>query len=190
MRLAENIVLRENGKLKKGAEEVANIFNDFFVNAVPKLGIRTQHEFLNTIDDWQNPLENAISKYENHPSFILIKEHMEGANSSFVFETVTKEKTEKLVTNLNIRKAVQSNDIPTKLIKEFCYLFPKYIAASINSCIAEGTFANTFNNNEVRPVNTKHGRIKKSIYRPLNYFLNSWKLHIGANIFLFWQNIF
>ena len=51
MRLTENIVLRENGKLKKGAEEVANIFNHFFVNAVHKLGIRTQHEFLNTIDD-------------------------------------------------------------------------------------------------------------------------------------------
>ena len=51
MRLAENNVLRENGKLKKGAEKVANIVNDFFVNAVHKLGIRTHHEFLNTTDD-------------------------------------------------------------------------------------------------------------------------------------------
>ena len=42
---------------------------------------------------------------------------MEGVNSSFVFETFTKEKIEKLVTNLNVRKAVQSNDIPTKLVK-------------------------------------------------------------------------
>ena len=57
---------------------------------------------------------DATSKYENHPSIILIKKHMEGVNSSFVFETFTKEK---IVTNLNIRKAVQSNDIPTKLVK-------------------------------------------------------------------------
>ena len=57
---------------------------------------------------------------------------MEDANSSFVFETVTKEKIEKLITNLNIRKDVQSNDIPTKLVKEFCYLFSKYIATSLN----------------------------------------------------------
>ena len=42
---------------------------------------------------------------------------MQGANSSFVFESVTKEKIEKLITNLNIKKAVQSNDIPTKLVK-------------------------------------------------------------------------
>ena len=40
---------------------------------------------------------------------------MEGANSSFVFEIITKEKIEKLITNLN-RKAVQSNDIPAKRV--------------------------------------------------------------------------
>ena len=37
---AENIVLSENGKLIKDEEEVANIFNDFFLNIVPNLGIR------------------------------------------------------------------------------------------------------------------------------------------------------
>ena len=41
---------------------------------------------------------------------------MEGANSSFVFETITKEKIEKLIANLNIKKAVQSNDIPRNLV--------------------------------------------------------------------------
>ena len=64
---------------------------------------------------------------------------MEGVNLSFVFETVTKEKIEKIVTNLNIRKAVQSIDIPTKLVKEFGNLFSKYLATSINKCRAEST---------------------------------------------------
>ena len=77
---------------------------------------------------------------------ILIMNYLEAANSSFVFETVTNQKIEKLKnwTNLNIRKAVQSNDIPTKLVKEFGYLFSRYIAISINRCIAEGTFVNVF----------------------------------------------
>ena len=39
VKLVENIALSENGKLTKGKEEVANIFNDFFVNIVPNLGI-------------------------------------------------------------------------------------------------------------------------------------------------------
>ena len=82
MKSAENIVLSENGKLIKDEEEVANIFNDFFVNVVPNLGIRTQYKFFNTTDNSQNPIENAISKYQNHLSIILIKKNMEGTNSN------------------------------------------------------------------------------------------------------------
>ena len=86
---------------------------------------------------------------------------MQGANSSFVFETVTKEKIEKLITNLNIRKAVQSNDIPTKLVKEFGYLFSKYIVTGINRCITGGTFVDAFTKAEVRPIYKKDGRTEK-----------------------------
>ena len=69
------------------------------MNIVPNLGIKAQHEFLNTTDNSQDPIACAISKYKNHTSSILIKKPMQGANSSFVFETVTKEKIEKLITN-------------------------------------------------------------------------------------------
>ena len=113
----KNIVLSENGVLIKGKEKVANIFNNFLVNIVPNLSIKTQHEFLNTTDNSKDRIENAICKYENHPSIILVKKHMQGANSSFVFETAAKEKIEKLIANLNIKKTIQSNDIPTKLVK-------------------------------------------------------------------------
>ena len=44
----ENIVLSKNGVLIKDEEKLANIFNNIFVNIVPNLGIKTQHEFLNT----------------------------------------------------------------------------------------------------------------------------------------------
>ena len=146
----KNIVLSENGVLIKDEEKSANIFNNFFVNIESNLVIKkTQHEFLNITDNSQDRIENGICKYENH---ILIKKHMQGANSSFVFEAVTKEKIEKLITNLNIKKAVQSNDIPTKLAKEFGYSFSKYIATSINRCTTGGTFVNAFKKAEVRPM--------------------------------------
>ena len=38
---------------------------------------------------------------------------MQGANSSFVFETATKEKIEKIIANLNVKKAIES--IPTMI---------------------------------------------------------------------------
>ena len=87
------------------------------MNVVPNLGIKTKHEFLNTTDDSQDPIANATCKYANYLSIILIKKHMEGTTFSFIFQIVTKEKIKKTITNLNIRKAVRSNDIPTKLVK-------------------------------------------------------------------------
>ena len=147
------------------------------MNIVPNLGIKTQHEFLNTTDNSQDPIEKAICKCENHPSIILIKKHMQGANSSLVFEAVTKEKIEKLITNLNIRKAVQSNDIPTKLVKEFGYLFSKYIATSTNGCITGGTFVNTFKKAEVRPIYKKDRKTEKSIYRPITVLSNVFRIY-------------
>ena len=61
----ENIVLSENGVLIKDEEEVAKIFNNFFVNIVPNLGIKTQYELVNTTDNSQDRIGNAICKYEN-----------------------------------------------------------------------------------------------------------------------------
>ena len=133
------------------------------MNIVPNLGIKTQHEFLNTTDNSQDPIENVICKYENRSSIISII-----SSSSFVFEAVTKEKIEKLITNLNIRKAVQSNDIPTKLVKEFGYLFSEYIATSINRCITGCAFVNAFKKAGVRPVYKKDGRTEKSNYRTIS----------------------
>ena len=69
----ESIALDENNKLVRNEKEVANIFNDFFLNTVPNLEINTQNDFLNTINISHNLIENAIYKYENHPIAIAIK---------------------------------------------------------------------------------------------------------------------
>ena len=75
---AKNIALSENRKLIKDQEQVDNIFNVFFVNILPNLGTRTQHKSLKTTDSSQDLIQNAICKYENHPSIILIMKNMEG----------------------------------------------------------------------------------------------------------------
>ena len=49
---------------------------DFFVYIEPNLDTKTQHEFFNTTDNSQDPIQNAICKYENHPSIILILRNM------------------------------------------------------------------------------------------------------------------
>ena len=70
------------------------------LDIVPNFYINTEHNFLNTKNISHNPIENAVYKYENHPNAIAIKIHMKGINSSFSFQTVTKENIAKLITNL------------------------------------------------------------------------------------------
>ena len=60
------------------------------------LGISTQHEFLNNTDNSQDPIQNTVCKYKNHPSIISIKKYMEGANFFYDFENATKDKKWKI----------------------------------------------------------------------------------------------
>ena len=101
LKSVDNITLDEIGKLVRDEKEVANIFDDYFVNIVPNLDKNTEHNLLNTTNISHNPIQNAIYKYENHPSVIAIKKHINGTNSSFSFQTVTKENTAKFITNLD-----------------------------------------------------------------------------------------
>ena len=54
--------------------------------------------------------------------------------------------------HLNDKRVVQSTDVPTKLIKEFCDLFSKFIYKSINHCITEGSFIANFKVAEFSPL--------------------------------------
>ena len=90
----------------KDEKEVTNIFNDFFVNIAPNLGINTEHDFLNTTYISHSPIENAIYKYDNHPRVIAIKKHVKGTNYSFFFRMATTGNTAKLITNLDNKKLI------------------------------------------------------------------------------------
>ena len=69
---------------------------------------------------------------------------MKSTNSSFSFQTVTKESTAKLITNLDNKKAAQSMDIPTNLVKEFGCLFSSFCSSNVNKCINYEAYVNNF----------------------------------------------
>ena len=90
-------------------------------------------------------------------------------------------KYENYPTNLNNRKAVQSNDIPTKLVKKiWLFNFEIYISISINRCITGGTFVNAFKKAEVRLIYKKDGWTEKSNYRPISVLSNFSKIYEGC----------
>ena len=168
----EYITLEENGRIISNDKELARIFNEFLVNIVPNLGINTNHSFLINTDNENDPIEKAIAKYKNHRSIISIKKFMENSDSSFSFQHVPKDKITKTIEMLDPKKVVQSNDIPTKLIKSFSGFFSDYIYINLNKCIKDGEYVEDFKKAEVRPLYKIDGRKEKSNYRPVSILSN------------------
>ena len=104
---------------------------------VPSIGITNTHIFLSNTNTSDDPLDKIIDKYKNHLSITCINKPMTDSELAFTFQPVTKNQISNLIKHLNGKKAVQSTDIPTKLMKEFCDFFSKFIYKSINHRISE-----------------------------------------------------
>ena len=117
---------------------------------------------------------------------------------TFSFQPVTKEQITNLIRLLNNKKAIQSTDIPTKLIKEYCVFFSEFMHKDINLCIAGGKYIDDFKQAEVCQLYKKDGRTDKSNYRPISILSNVSKIserslynqlydYFGKNIFAIYQ---
>ena len=102
---------------------------------------------------------------------------MENSDSSFSFQHISKDKIIKTIKMLNPKKVVQSNHIPTKLIKSFSVFFSDYIYINFNKCIKDGEYIEDFKKVEVRPLYKKDVRKEKSNCRPVSIFSNVSKVY-------------
>ena len=76
-----------------------------------------------------DPIEKAIEKYKNQPSISIIKNMVPTANKNnkFSFEPITAHDISQQIKRLDINKATQESDIPTKLVKCFDNLIVDYL---------------------------------------------------------------
>ena len=90
----ENIVLVEKEKIISDNSEVAQEFNNFFESTVDTLGIVENTLLLNNhriIGSNKCGVENAISKFETHPSILSIKENVKvDCKSLFLLSQLTR----------------------------------------------------------------------------------------------------
>ena len=156
------ITLMEENVLITDELKLANIFNDFFVNIVANLGITTQR-FQET--DMNNPIIKAISH------------RMAAKNTTFSFKDISQDKIESIIKKLDPKKAIKSNDIPTKIIKEFNPLFAEFLTRNFNACLNEGIFPEDLKCSEVVPIYKKKDRRDKNNYRPVSILSNISKIY-------------
>ena len=172
-----NITLIENQKVVTSENELAKIFNKYFVDIVPKLGIKPVVSSPNNDLETEN-LSAIIKKYKNHSSIIAIEKYIKClGEKSFNFSKATNDIVLRNIQKLNTRKASPLNDVPTKCIEKFSDVFTRVTTDDYNNCVVIGIFPECFKTAEVIPTYKKDKPTEKTNYRPISVLSNIPKIY-------------
>ena len=123
-----------------------------------------------------DPLLKAIIRHRNHPSIVAIKKFC-NSKSHFSFKNVQREEILKKLNNLNINKATQNTDIPTKIIKKNSDIFGDFIFSNLNCCINTSSYPLLLKRADINPVHKKDSKSEKYKYRPFSILSNISKVY-------------
>ena len=98
--MRQKITLIEIDKILGNNIEISEIFNNFFSSIVARLNIPKYEDLsVNSVNS-EDPLDDLVIKYKNHPSIRPILD--KSPNTSFSLKTVSKKDIKKEILNLNV----------------------------------------------------------------------------------------
>ena len=185
----EKINLIDESEIIFSDEEPCETFNQFFSNAVSTWNIPKPKPFPKASDNLDSMM-SVIKSFDKDPSIFKIK--AKGFDSTFHFGKTSCNEVEKIISNLNIKKSCQKEDIPTKIIKLNKDLIAKLVVENCNSCIDKGEFPSELKHADIVPIHKKKGKSDKSNYRPVSILSNYSKVYekvIHNQLYQYVENI-
>ena len=95
---------------------------------------------------------------------------------SFLLEAVTEDEIEYIIDNLNSRKAVRPNSIPTHILKELKNILKIPLAIIVNTYFQTGFFPKQCKITHITPIFKIGDRLDSSNYRPISLLSNIGKI--------------
>ena len=126
--------------------------SQFFSNVVPTLNIQKPKSFPMASGNLDT-IMSVIESFDKHASIVEIK--AKALDSTFHFRKTSCNEVEKVVSNLNIKKSWQQEDIPTKIIKLNKDLIATSIVENFNFCIDQGEFPYELKHADIVPIHKK-----------------------------------
>ena len=166
----DNITLENEGEIIKDKETLANLFNSYYINIVENTsGIKP--ETLGNpenVDEDQSTVTSIIEKFQNHPSILDIQNKNDSIRDRFEIPKATIEQVNKIIKDLNPKKATGPDKIPPKIIKLSANIIDSHLTNIINKDISQSKFSEAAKIASVRPLYKKKGREKIENYRPVS----------------------
>ena len=132
------------------------------------------------LDNTNDPLKEKLRYFENHPSIRNIKS--KSFDTHFPFRDTSSSEIIKLIKTLNVKKASQKSDIPTKIVKLNADFFGNFICKNFNYCLKKGEFPFFLTHADVAPVHKKAIKSDEVNYRPVSIFPNLSKIYKKINV--------
>ena len=165
--MCEKITLIENGKILSNDEEIAECFNEYFTHITDSLDIdplfKVVHE-QQTIDEM---VLRAIDKYKDHPSIVVIKQHVTTNCAIFKFSHVSPTEVMKQIDLLDNNKS-SSGNIPTSILKATREIVCPYLTDCINCAIYDCKFPNELKEADLSPLFKNDDSTFKGNFRPIS----------------------
>ena len=135
---SNKITLVEDNSILENNDKIAETFNNFFTSAVSNLNIPPFVDPSVEIDHIEDPILRIIEQYKNHPSIVALTEKK--LNKQFSFEYIPKSDVKKEILILDVSKASQDSDIPTKIVKVNADIFAEVLYKAFNRSLEVGEF--------------------------------------------------
>ena len=170
----QKIVLNESDKIVNDQKEVANHFNNLFSTVAENIG------------------KDTVYDPSDHPSLKEIKKQNDCTNK-FVFEKVTTDKVEKIINNINIKKATGADGIPAKIIKCSKSIIAPQITSILNMSIDQSVFPDKLKKAQLTTLYKKNDPLLKTNYKPVSVlciFSKIFEKILEQQLSDFFENIF
>ena len=168
----------------------AEILNTFFSDSVNKLDIN--RELFTTESNMDDPVDNIIGRFRNHPSILNIKAKC-SQKDSFSFLAVSENDVCRVIRNIDSSKAYQKDNIPPKILNENADVLSSFFKDVINLNLVKGEFPRNLKNADTIPIFKKLDRNSKSNYRPVSILPTLSKIYeklLYQQMYDYFDNIF
>ena len=160
------ILLSEGNEIIRNPATCAEIFNNFFSDAVDDLEIdRSLH--IDCTVNLDDPVEKVIEMFNNHLSILRINQEGHSQNS-FNFEPIPESSIYDITSNIDSAKAYQKDNIPPQILKDNVDICSYVLFSDVNKCIYNGAFPNNLKHADITQTFKKTERLHKNNYRPVS----------------------
>ena len=185
----DKIIIENNQKLITDEKEIAEVFNDFYINIIE----RTSGNAPVSTGSPENPnndrltVSSIIDKYKDHSSVLEIRKRNTNLGN-FTLPKAEVQEVNTIIKSLNSKKATGPDGIPIKIVKLSANVIDTYVTHIINSDLTSASFSEEAKIASVRPIFKKKSRTNIENYRPvsiLNAFSKVYEKYIHEKLIPF-----